>query len=530
MLEPPEEQTLRSVDIRLVLGVLRDRKWIIAGLAVLGLVGALVVSQLTTPQYQATAKILRLNTTLDRALFGAQIFEINDNERALTTAADLVKLDQVAAKVKEELDSPHSVASLRRMVTVRPNSAADIIDIVATSPDIGEPAEIANSFARQFIAYRQQADRGALATAREQLIAKLEAMTEDEAGSARGQTISQKVEELAVLESMQTGGFELVQVANAPAAAFNIHTKRNAIVGLLVGLVVGVIVAAFLQVLDRRLKDEEGFERAFALPIIATIPIVGRSWGGRGRRRSRAPVGFTGRAAGALEAYRSLRANLKFFQVDRALRTILVTSALPREGKTVTAVNLALSLAMTGSRVILLEADLRRPMLGQYLGLDGRSGLSDLLTGTQTVPEVIQVVEIDRLLPPHQQRGATTAKSGSLSQRDFLCIGAGPLPPNPAELLSLPRAEEVLRELASLCDYVVIDAPPVLLVSDAIELGKKVDGVILVGRLGSTRSDEARKMRQSLNRIGLKPLGVIVTGVTRAKAYYRRYGEYYVRS
>ena len=528
MSEPLHDQSARSVDIAQALRVLRDRKWVIVGLALLGFVGALVQSTLTAPQYQATAKILRQNTTLDRALFGAQIFQISDQERALITGADLVKIDQVAGNVKAELGSSRSAESLLGMITVRPNSKADIIEIVASSSDIAEPAAVANSFARQFTLYRQEADRAVLADARAQLEAKLEAMTEEEAGSAGGQTISQKVEELAVLESMQTGGYELVQVAKAPAAAYNMHPSRNAAVGLFLGLIVGVMIAAVLQVLDRRIKDEDGFEREFGVPIIATVPLVGRGWrGGRGKR-SRTPIGFSGPGASTVEAFRTLRSNLKFFEVEKELRTILVTSPLPREGKSVTATNLALSLAMSGSRVILLEADLRRPMLDTYLDLDSSRGFTDLLSGSRTIDEVVQVVGTDKLLPQQDTRvGAHSSNGRSLSKRDFLCIAAGPLPPNPAELLAMDRTTEVLRALTAICDHVVIDAPPVLLVSDAAELAKKVNGVILVARFRATRTDEARRTRQSLERIGVKPLGVVVTGARGAKAYYHRYGDYY---
>ena len=528
MSEPPRDQRAQSVDVAGALRVLRDRKWIIIGLALLGLAGALVLSIRTTPQYQATAKVLRQNTTLDQALFGSQIFQINDQGRALITGAGLVELDQVAQKVKEELGSSRSVDSLRDMVNAKPNSTSNFIDIVATSPNPDEPASVANSFARQFILDRQQADRAVLANAGAQVEAELQAMTEAEVASARGQTLSQKVEELAVLESLQTGRYELVQAARAPAAAYNIHTYRNVSVGLVLGLILGLVVASIVQLLDRRIKDEDGFEQAFGAPVIASTPLVGGRWNRRRRKRSNAPVGFRDRGFRLLEAFRTLRSNLKFFEVNGNLRTILVTSPLPREGKSVTSVNLALSLAMSGSRVILLEADLRRPMLDTYLGLDSPMGFSDLLAGTRTVADVVRVVETTSFMPQESHHLGDKRQSGeSVSQKDLLYVAAGPLPPNPAELLATDRTADVFKQLAAVCDYVVIDAPPVLLVSDALEIAKKVDGVVLVARLRETRVDEAYRARQSLERVGVKPLGVIVSGVVRAKAYNRRYGGYY---
>jgi len=531
MVDPPIDRTMQSVEIARALRIFRDRKWVIIGFGLLGLAGALVLSLLTTPQYEATAKVLWQNTTLDRALFDASIFQISDQERALVTGADLVELDQVAEEVKKELGSSRSIESLQSMLGVKVNSNANIIDIVARSPNPAEPADIANSFARQFILYRQQADRAVLANARAQVEAKLEAMTEAEAASARGQTLSQKVEELAVLESMQTGGYELVEAAKAPTEAYNIHTYRNAAIGLVLGLILGVIAASILQVFDKRMKDEDAFETEFGVPVIARIPLVGSRWGASRRRRSRAAVGFRDRGLLTLEAFRTLRSNLKFFEVGKDLKTILVTSALPREGKSVTSVNLALSLAMSGSRVILLEADLRRPMLDKYLGLDGSKGFTDLLAGSRPIAEVVQIVGTDRFLPQHDGRiGAAKANSEPSAKRDLLFVAAGPLPPNPAELLAMDRTSDALKQLTTVCDYVIIDAPPILLVSDALEIAKKVDGVILVARMRVTRVDEAQMTRQSLERIGVKPLGVIVAGVARAKAYYRRYGGYYAEA
>lgn len=528
MPEPYLDQAAQGVDLARAFRALSDRRWIVIGLTILGVAAAFVVSMQTTPRYQAAAKILRQNTTLDQALFGAQVFQINDQERSLITGAGLVKLDLVAQKVKEELGSSRSIESLKSMIIAKPSSTANTIDIVAASPNPAEPAEVANSFARQFILYRQQADRTVLANARAQVEAELEAMTDDEVASARGQTLSQKVEELAVLESLQTGGYELVQAARAPTFAYNIHTYRNVAVGLVLGLVLGVILAALVHLLDRRIKDEDVFERELGVPVIARIPIVGRRWGGSRRRRSSAPVGFSERGSLVLEAFRTLRSNLKFFEVQGPLRSILVTSSLPREGKSVTAINLALSLAMSGSRVILLEADLRRPMLSKYLGLNGHSGFSDLLAGSRTVAEVAQVVEMARFLPRRTSASEGLEPHGTgMAQRDLLYVSAGPLPPNPAELLATDRTADVFKELMAVCDYVVIDAPPILLVSDALEIAKRADGVILVSRLRATRVDEARRTRQGLERVGVRPLGVIVSGVERAKTYYRRYGGYY---
>jgi succinoglycan biosynthesis transport protein ExoP len=515
-------QPAQAVDVGEVLGVLRERKWIIVGLVVLAFAASLGWSLARPTTYQATAKIVRQNTTLDQALFGAQVFDIYDQQRALSTGAQLVKLHDVGEMVLKDIGSSRTLSSLELMVKVSAQAAADIVDISAVSTDPQEAAAVANSYARQFILYRQTTDREILANARDMVQAQLDAMSLQELQSTRGTTLSQKVEELAVLESMQTGGYGLAQQATPPTAAYSPHTYRDGAIAVVAGLVLGLGLAFLLHVLDRRIKTEDVAELEFGVPVIASIPLVGRRWNSDREKRSAAPVGFADPESPMAEAFGTLRSNLKFFETGRDIRRILVTSALPREGKTVTAVNLALSLAMSGVRVIILEADLRRPMLHEYLGLSNQVGLTSLLTASASISEATQMVNISALLPfDRHAKGASSVKN-------LLCVTAGPLPPNPAELLGTPIATEVIDRLSSMCDYMVVDAPPLLLVPDTLEIAKKVDGVVLVAHLGGTTVDEARRVRQSLQRIGVKPLGLALSGVTRTKAYYRRYSGYYI--
>jgi receptor protein-tyrosine kinase len=524
----------QSVDLSEVLRMLRERKWIIAGCALIALAIAVVLGIMATPMYSATAQILRQTTSLDLALFDAQVFTLSDRERDLATASDMVKLSTVAENVKTELNSQWDANHLQKMITVSSQGQTNIINIVAVSPSPTEAADVANSFARQFILYRKETDRETLATAREQVEAQLAAMSAEELASERGKTLSQKVEELAVLESLQTGGYELIQLAEVPKDEYSPRIYRDSAIALIIGLVVGLLLAALLHVLDRRLKTEDAVQAAFGSPIVASIPRVGKGWMGLGQRRSRAAVGFRDAGDSAIEAFRTLRSNLKFFEVEKRVKTILITSSLPREGKSITTINLALSLAMSGARVIVLEGDLRRPMLESYLDVHTSTGFSNLLAGTHTVSDVVRVADARSLLPPDQTVPSDTAKSFASPTKQstpvFHFIAAGPLPPNPAELLGTNRAAEIIEKLASVCDYLIVDSPPLLLVSDALELAKKVDAVLLVARLYSTTGDDARKASESLAKIGVHPLGVVLSGVPKPKGHYRRYGEYYSKA
>lgn len=192
------------------------------------------------------------------------------------------------------------------------------------------------------------------------------------------------------------------------------------------------------------------------------------------------------------EAYRTLRTNLEFSNLDRSLRALLVTSPGPDEGKSTTLANLAVTIAQGGKRVILVDADLRRPSQHQIFNLKNSVGLSDM-------------VRDDALLanPPLQDTGVPNLQ----------VLTSGPLPPNPAEILGSKRMSDILAALLSRADMVLLDAPPVIAVTDAAVLSAKVDGVLLVIRAGKTKRENAKKAQQQLEKINARIIGVVLNNV-----------------
>lgn len=189
------------------------------------------------------------------------------------------------------------------------------------------------------------------------------------------------------------------------------------------------------------------------------------------------------------EAYVTIRTNLRYVDVDHPPRTVVVTSSVPGEGKTTTACNLAIAVAQAGSRVLLIEGDLRRPKVAEYLGVDGSIGLTDVLIG--------QIQFDDAVI--HWRRGL---------ECDFLASGA--IPPNPSELLGSHQMAELLQELAGRYDSVIIDAPPLLPVSDAAILAAVTDGALLVVRHGETRHEQVQHATQALRQVDARILGTIL--------------------
>jgi receptor protein-tyrosine kinase len=313
--------------------------------------------------------------------------------------------------------------------------------------------------------------------------------------------------------------------AGVPGAPFTPQTTRNVVLAIVLGLVLGLGIAFLLEYLDQRIKDEKTLERVSALPVLASVPTVGRSWQRvKSGVRSTDVVGFAQDRSALLESFRALRSSLQYFNIDGGMHKIMVTSGLPEEGKTVTTVNLAISLALSGKRVIILEADLRRPMVHEYLQLENEAGLSNILVGTASVPGVMQLVEMDPFIPPRSRK---SEGGSSQLRKNLYCITSGPLPPNPAELLQSSRMGDIIAEVEHMADYVLIDTPPVLPVADAMALASSVDAVILAVKLHSSTRGEIAQVRELLARAGAHVIGSVAGGVKTGRGYYYKRGYYH---
>lgn len=267
--------------------------------------------------------------------------------------------------------------------------------------------------------------------------------------------------------------------------------RRNLLAGLVLGLLVGLAGAFGRSALDRQLRDSGDIEAATGLPVLGAVPSE--------LEKERLPaVSHPGSVRA--EAYRLVRTNMQFMDVVGVPRTLLVTSASPGDGKTSLAVNLAVSFAQAGERVVVVDADLRKPRVAYHFGIDGVVGLSDVLA-----PE-----------PGDMGRFTQTAADG------LVCVlPSGRTPANPSELVGSPAMARTLAWLAERYDRVIVDAPPVLPVADSVKLAGMVGGVVLVARMGRTTLDELKAAQRRLEVGSVRILGVVANGVhpSRDQAY-----------
>lgn len=281
---------------------------------------------------------------------------------------------------------------------------------------------------------------------------------------------------------------EISVVSPAGLPGVSSHLKRDVAIGVAAGAVVGVALALLLEALDRRMRDPSQVEDAAGLPVLGTIPY---ELAGERLPASSSPMSVRA------EAYRKVRTNLAFLTESGPPKSVVVTSAVAGEGKTSLSTNLALTCAASGQRVLLIDADLRRPMVHEYVGLANEVGLVDVLAGRSSVSE------------------ATVELPGA----DVQVLPSGAVPANPSELLGSARMIELLRTAEVDYDIVIVDSPPVLPVADALVIGVEVDGVVLVTRLGETTPDKLQEAKASLERVRANILGVVPNAAKDAKGY-----------
>jgi capsular exopolysaccharide synthesis family protein len=276
-------------------------------------------------------------------------------------------------------------------------------------------------------------------------------------------------------------------------------TARNIAVGLALGVALGIGLAVLRDLLDNTVKDREILEEITGVGVVGSIPLDKE-------RRKEPAIPFHKDNSAIAEAFRKLRTNLQFLAVDNPPRVIVVTSSMPHEGKSTTAINLALALAEAEHNVVLVDGDMRRPMLAKFLDLVGPVGFSTVLSGRALISEALQKTRFP---------GLTVLTSGAV-------------PPNPSELLGSLAAKKLLSELRVQFDYVIVDSTPLLAVTDAAILAAGADGVLIMARFGRTKREQLKHAVGSLESVGAPLLGAVysMTPARGSASYsYGYYGE-----
>lgn len=441
------------------LRALRARWLTIVASVLIAVIAAVVATLMTTPLYQASTRLFVSST-------GGQ--SMNDfyqgnrlSQERVASYTEVIRGKTLAQRTIDKLNLDMNADALRAKVQATSKLDTVLIVVAVTDASPVRARDLANALSDEFVV----------------MVRELETPAPGVRPDAR-----------VVVE----------QRASVPASPVTPKKKRNIAAGLAAGLALGVGLALLREMLDNTVKDRDTLEQITGVGMVGSVPLDKD-------RREQPAISFETDNSLIAEAFRKIRTNLQFLAVDNPPRVIVVTSSAPGEGKTTTAINIALALAEAEHNVVLVDGDMRRPSLAKYLSLVGSVGFSTVLSGAATLADVLQQTKY-----PH-----------------LTVLAAGPTPPNPSELLGSQAAGRVLADLRSQFDYVIIDSSPLLAVTDGAILATHADGTLLMSRFGQTKRDQLAHAAGTLTDVGAALLGAIVTMTpTRGSSTYA-YSYYY---
>jgi len=446
------------MDLRHLSVILWKRRGLITAAILLCTAASIGASLASTPVYQASAKLLvvaksdqsgGVNSAYEGALLSQQLVksfaQVLESRRTADAALRLQQLPLTPSQVQAKVHAQPLVDTL-------------LIDLSVDDTDPARAQILANNVARGFIQ-----------------------------------------EVVPTLESGSALKVSLVEPALRPRAPVSPRTTMNTTIGILLGILVGIGFALLAEQLDTSIRNPEALEAAIGIPILGAIPIFDAT-------KQTLPVSRRPRSSEA-EAFRKLRTNFAFMSVDRDGICCVVTSPMASEGKSTITTNLALALAHAGQRVIIVEADLRKPSLHKIFGLEQRVGTTTVLLGQANASEALQ----------------------TWGGESVAVLTSGQLPPNPSELLGSHQMAELVIQLRKQSDVVLLDCPPLLPVTDPMVASQFADGVLLIARSNSTTRDQIQAARATCERVGARLFGAVLNAATVAEGdqplYYGYYGE-----
>lgn len=465
------------------------------------------VSTRQTKKYTATASLVFSENLLGQQAAGVSVATSSNQHAQQSTNVRLVGLGNVAAKTARRLDHGLSQETVKSALAVRTQGDSNIVDVSATASSPTLAADIANTYTAQFVTEQRETNSAYYASASRLVARQLATVSvKDRAGSA-GLALKSLAQSLVELAGLSSGNVRVAAPATVPTSASSPRTVRNTIIAAVAALLLGVVVALLLDRLDRRIKGPESLSSIYRLPLLGVVP---HSRALAQATQPQNPASLELLPLPDAEAFQLIRAHVRYFNADRELRTVLVTSAEPRAGKTTIARHLAVAAASMGSAVLLVEADLRRPTLAQQLNIAEGPGVADVVVGSLSLWRATQPVAID-------QRSDGAKRPLAL---DVLVAGSW-TPPNPAQLIESRAMAAMLGQASEAYDLVVVDSSPPC-VADSFPLLRRVDGVVVVGRMGRSRRPAAERLRETLQLLGAPVLGVIANDVKtqRREPYY----------
>ncbi len=426
-------------------------------------------------------------------------------------------MDKIREEVKSLYPESEQIPFSMSVSTIQDTSIFNIA-IEAGDPELCKVA--ANAGALVLMQENERTFAIGLETASEliekQILTPLEELSRIRGGSESpgidSGTTDDREPESQLWQASQLNNVRIMDYARTPTFPIRPNKKQNAALGLLVGIFLGGGLAFFLEYMDTSIRTIGDIEKYLSWPVLSIVPRFEQTIKGKASDSEIQPVVSKFSKSASAEAYRTLRTNIQLADLDNPPKFLVVTSAIPLEGKSTTALNLAVALAQKEGKVLLVDADLRKPTIHKVLHLDNSSGLADLIVNnSELAASVKQSKDIDNLW----------------------VLTSGSIPSNPSELLGSSRMKTLVEQMRKEYEYVILDTPPLISVSDSAILASQADGILMVIRPGKVKGEIGRHTKELLERIGTPVLGCVFNGIEpshRNYYYYYNYYHYYAGS
>lgn len=525
------------------LAVLARRKLVVLLAVVLTPLAALAYSALQNPLYAGSAAVLATPGGAGGALNETPGLSASDEPmRFAATQVVLARLSGIAERVIRAAPLFEDPEAFLARSSVSAQADADILRFIVEDPSPDQAIYLATLYAKTFTRYRNELDVQAIRSTRASISRRMAQLAAaGERDTALYTELRQAMRQLDAAETIQGSAAIFVQPA-INAAQVQPQTRRNAVLGIVLGLFLGIALALLVERLDTRVQNPDQVEEIVGLPVIGELPSP------PDLMEEQRPVSMLEFPHGPYaEGIRKLRANLEFVSLDLGAHVLMVTSAVGGEGKTTTAADLAVALARSGQKVALCDFDSRAPSVDRLFRLGGKPGLVDVAFGITSLDRALVAirfptalvgapssVDAHDLVRPMQsssgvERDEVSASHGAVpleesrAQLDVLTLGRRK-PPNPGDFIGSSTVRQIVASLAATHDFVIIDTPPLLPVSDALTVSEYVDAALIVSRLDITRKPMLRSVRKLASVLPTRVLGLVVTGVPETPGY----GSYYV--
>lgn len=483
-----------ALTLEQALSALRRRLPLILLCVVLAGAAAYGLSKRQTKKYTATASLSFNSSPLTQEIAGLPATGSSGSALLAQQAnnLELVRLGDTAAKTASRLRHGLTAEKVSSSVSVESHGESSVVTVTATAKSATLAAAIANTYTHEFVQEQRRASKQYLKSALAAVMRQLGELSPKQRTGGDGVQLQNRAQTLRLLTELNYSTVQIGQEASAPASPSSPKTSRNTVLGIVLGLLLGLGLTVVFERLDRRMRRPRDLEAIYRLPLVGAIP---KSAALRRSKRIAKPLPLE-----EAEAFRLIRAQLRLMSRGDGLRTLAIAAAGTSEGTTTIAFHIANTSAALGAKVLLLEGDLRRPTVARKLDIEASPGLTDILTRSCPMSEAIQRVPVS---PAFGQQGVG---------RTLDVIVAGTGAGDPVELLEGRAMDATLAGLHSDYDLVVIDTTPLTIVADAISILTKVDGVMVVGRIGRGSRGNAEQLSRMLSSSGANLLGVLANG------------------